>query len=360
MAQQTNSSLKRQQRLLMLARDLLQLPDTHSVLLLCGAAVRDTLATDAALLLVLMPDRAYVTAYDDKGRMCPVSQQYGLYRQARSILDRSHHAADDVVPAPGTDLAEVETQSEAAGQVMIFPFPPINPIGVLAAKWNQPRPEIARAGDMSILRTIGELAGAALGNADFRQLLEQRVQDRTEEIAVAARQHAQELLRRDNVEEELLRISVTDVMTGLLNRRGFFLQAEQGLQQARQQGLASTLIFIDIDRLKRMNDEFGHEAGDKLIRDAAQVLQHSFRSNDVLARLGGDEFAAYTLDSTHPDMILARIRQQLNAFRQHSDLPYPLEFSLGVVQCSPDSDTSLADYLDLADREMYQLKKHRH
>jgi diguanylate cyclase (GGDEF)-like protein len=82
------------------------------------------------------------------------------------------------------------------------------------------------------------------------------------------------------------------------------------------------LIFADIDRLKAVNDELGHDAGDRCIQDSARILQDSFRDSDVIARLGGDEFAAFTLGSTQPQVILTRIQENIEGLRQHSSLPY--------------------------------------
>jgi diguanylate cyclase (GGDEF)-like protein len=198
-----------------------------------------------------------------------------------------------------------------------------------------------------------------LGNVGFRQVLEGRIVTGTEDIAEALRQHAKELQRRDVVEEEIHRISVTDVMTGLLNRRGFFLHAERSFKVARRQGMPSALIFADIDGLKTVNDELGHDAGDRFIQDGARILQDSFRDSDVVARLGGDEFAAFTLGSTQPQVILARIQEKIQGLRQHSSLPYQISFSTGIVQCDPSSDLTLSNYLALADKQMYEQKKGR-
>ena len=158
--------------------------------------------------------------------------------------------------------------------------------------------------------------------------------------------------------EDIHRISVTDVMTGLLNRRGFFLHAERSFKVARRQGIPSALIFADVDGLKAVNDELGHDAGDRFIQDSARILQDSFRDSDVVARLGGDEFAAFTLGSTQPQVILARIQENIEALRQ-SSLPYQISFSTGIVQCDPSSDLTLSDYLALADKQMYEQKKGR-
>jgi diguanylate cyclase (GGDEF)-like protein len=149
------------------------------------------------------------------------------------------------------------------------------------------------------------------------------------------------------------------VMTGLRNRRGFFLEAEQTLKVAQRQHAQSAVIYADIDDMKRINEELGQEAGDRLIRDAADIFMESFRSADVVARFGGDEFVAFTLDDDHPDVVLQRIRKNLHAFSLMEERPYRVSFSTGIVQCDPLVDRSLADYLQLADQQMYEQKRRR-
>lgn len=116
------------------------------------------------------------------------------------------------------------------------------------------------------------------------------------------------------------------------------------------------MIFADIDGLKAVNDELGHDAGDHLIQDAAHILQSSFRDSDVIARLGGDEFAAFTLDSAQPEVILARIHKKTKFYSQSISPPYQISISTGIIQCDPASDLSLSDYLSLADKQMYAQK----
>lgn len=345
-------------RLLALARDLLQAPDPTSVLALAGPAIRELLMADGALLLVALGGQEYITEFDQSGFMQAAHKETALCQYARRAMDSQTPillpdvATDSNVRAKGLSV-------NGTASLLAFPFPPIKPVGVLAAFWCRKGHQDQLAKQISTLRYIGELTGAALGNVGFRQVLEGRIVAGTEEIAEAVRQHAKELQRRDMVEEEIHRISVTDVMTGLLNRRGFFLHAERSLKVARRQGIPSALIFADIDGLKAVNDKLGHDTGDRLIQDGARILQDSFRDSDVVARLGGDEFAAFTLGSTQPQVILTRIQENIDGLRQSSSLPYKISFSTGIVQCDPSSDLAVSDYLALADKQMYEQKKGR-
>ncbi len=345
-------------RLLALARDLLQAPDPRSVLELTGPAIQELLLADGALLLLTLGEQEYVTEFDRSGAMQTVRESTALYRHARHAIDNQ---TPILLPQVAADpkLRNGGLCADGTVSLLAFPFPPIKPVGALAVFWyHRGRPhQLTKA--ISILRYIGELTAAALGNVGYRQMIEDRITARTEEITASARKHAKELHRRDQVEEELHRISVTDVMTGMLNRRGFFLHAERSLKVARRQKLPSALIYADLDELKAVNDALGHDAGDRLIQDAGRLLQASFRDSDVVARFGGDEFAAFTLDAAHPEAILTRIQSNIESFRQHSSAPYRISLCIGIVECNPSSDLTLSDHLSLADRQMYEQKKAR-
>ena len=95
---------------------------------------------------------------------------------------------------------------------------------------------------------------------------------------------------RHRLLEEISALSLTDELTGLHNRRAFMTMADQRLQLLERSGSLCLLIFADVDGLKAANDTMGHEAGDRLLVDAARALQSAFRRTDLVARMGGDEF----------------------------------------------------------------------
>src|SRR5205807_10365551 len=90
--------------------------------------------------------------------------------------------------------------------------------------------------------------------------------------------------------------SMTDELTGLYNRRGFTVLSRRFLELARGQGKGVFVVFVDLDGLKRINDEGGHGQGDEALKRTADILTMTFRKSDIIARLGGDEFAVVTVD----------------------------------------------------------------
>lgn len=344
-------------RLVLLARDLLQAPDMQSVLDLSGKAIPELLQADGTLLLINAETQGYAAEFDAQGVMRPAAEGSILLHHARqAMVDQAALLLTDLDVVGASSVGAGDSPSGAIS-LLAFPFPQVKPMGVLAAFWRRCRRRYELAREGATLRHLGELTCAALGNVAFRQSLLEQVSSQSQEIAAAARLHANEMLRRDSVEQEIERISVTDVMTGMLNRRGFFLHAELGFKVARRQGVPATLIFVDIDGLKDVNDKYGHDAGDHLIEDAARILQKSFRESDVVARLGGDEFAVFTIDPAQPQLLQERIRHNIDSYAPQQVSPCPISFSIGIVKCDPASDLSLADYLVLADQQMYQQKK---
>ena len=103
----------------------------------------------------------------------------------------------------------------------------------------------------------------------------------------------QEIQERLRAEAEVRQLSMTDELTGVYNRRGFFLLANQQLKIAKRTQMSCCLLFADLDGLKKINDSLGHEIGDRILAEAAYILKQTFRDSDIVARLGGDEFVIF-------------------------------------------------------------------
>ncbi|MGH9575635.1 MAG: GGDEF domain-containing protein [Candidatus Acidiferrales bacterium] len=160
------------------------------------------------------------------------------------------------------------------------------------------------------------------------------------------------------LERELRHLALTDDLTCLYNRRGFFASATQQLKLARRNGHQLLLFFCDLDNLKHINDSFGHREGDRALVRTADALESVFRDSDVMARVAGDEFAilAFEASSRDQDAILHRIEKSLQRANQEEPR-YMLSLSVGVARFNPAEDLSLADLMAEADRAMYEKKK---
>ncbi|MHB8779048.1 MAG: GGDEF domain-containing protein [Anaerolineales bacterium] len=164
----------------------------------------------------------------------------------------------------------------------------------------------------------------------------------------------------NSLEKQLRDTSLTDELTGIHNRRGFYLLGEQALRDARRSANPVTLLFFDVDDLKKANDTLGHDIGSQLLCDIATLLRANFRDNDIVGRLGGDEFAVLT-HGPQNDMspALRRLKDATKTAKKAGNRPYTISFSVGKVTVEPQNSESLDELLARADTEMYRNKRER-
>jgi diguanylate cyclase (GGDEF)-like protein len=162
------------------------------------------------------------------------------------------------------------------------------------------------------------------------------------------------------VERELRHLALSDDLTCLYNRRGFYAAATQQLKSARRNQKAAALFFCDVDELKAINDAYGHREGDLALVRTADALEEVFRESDVLARLGGDEFAVLAADLSpeHENIILNRLHEAVRAAGK-DELRYQLSVSVGAAWFDPQNSVALGDLMEQADRSMYEQKRKR-
>lgn len=162
------------------------------------------------------------------------------------------------------------------------------------------------------------------------------------------------------MEVEIHSLSLRDELTGLYNLRGFRLLADQALRMAHRSGDPFSVLFIDLDDLKRTNDLLGHQAGSEFLVETAGILQAAFREADVLGRIGGDEFAVAGEFSPVGIRLAARRLGELAALRNAAtDCSLALGFSIGHVTAGTEEWESLDSLLAKADQAMYQEKRRR-
>jgi diguanylate cyclase (GGDEF)-like protein len=169
------------------------------------------------------------------------------------------------------------------------------------------------------------------------------------------------------VEDELsaFQTSTTDDLTQISNRRGFMQLAEYGLNFCVRNQQPAALAFIDLDRFKPINDQFGHAEGDLALVAFAEVMQASFRATDLFARLGGDEFVVLLTGAGKNDaeQVLQKFGNLLDDYNARAGRGYNLEFSAGVVEFDPAAPHSVDELLAAGDVQMYVIKaarKRRH
>ncbi|MCK9196022.1 MAG: PAS domain S-box protein [Syntrophales bacterium] len=168
-----------------------------------------------------------------------------------------------------------------------------------------------------------------------------------------------DITERKRQEEEAHKLSITDQLTGLYNRRGFIALAKQQMRTANRAKRHMMLAFIDIDGMKWINDALGHQEGDRALLDTTNVLRQTFRESDVIARIGGDEFAVLAIDVTDmtPEILSDRLAQLIAIHNTKETMSYQLSISWGVAIYDPDGLKSLDQLMSEADELMYLRKK---
>lgn len=162
------------------------------------------------------------------------------------------------------------------------------------------------------------------------------------------------------IHESLIHQSLTDELTGLNNRRAFMDALRGRFGQAMRSGRTGSLLYLDLDNFKRVNDVCGHQRGDDALKDMAAILANQTRVNDVVARLGGDEFALWLdevgqNDAVTKAMELLEASTILEAYSGDSD--HMLGVSIGIAAFEPESGETLEQLIARADAAMYQAKK---
>jgi len=170
-----------------------------------------------------------------------------------------------------------------------------------------------------------------------------------------------DLARMAEQELAAIQIATLDELTGLSNRRGFMVLARHALQWCQRQGKPATLLYMDLDEFKSINDRFGHAEGDLALKAFAHCLTEAVRASDVIARMGGDEFLVLLTDST-PDLALLaveRLQAALASHNQSMQRGYELKCSVGRVQYESAAHQDLEAWLKAGDQAMYEDKRQR-
>jgi diguanylate cyclase (GGDEF)-like protein len=160
------------------------------------------------------------------------------------------------------------------------------------------------------------------------------------------------------LDRELRHLALTDELTCLYNRRGFFAAAVQQLKLASRKEQSLLLLYCDVDNLKKINDSYGHQEGDLALIRTADALEKAFRDSDTLARLGGDEFVvlASEASSQTQEVLLRRLEKNLKKSNANESR-YELSLSVGVARFDPKRAISLGELMEQADEAMYEQKR---
>jgi diguanylate cyclase (GGDEF)-like protein len=168
-----------------------------------------------------------------------------------------------------------------------------------------------------------------------------------------------EKLERKRMEEEVQRLATTDPLTGVANRRHFLQQVDAELERFHRSGVVATLLRVDLDHFKKINDGHGHAAGDAVLRHFADLIRHNLRHTDSFGRLGGEEFAILLPASRLAGAmeLAARLCQIVAAApAEVGEKIIPVTISIGVTEFQAD-ETGVESMMARADAALYRAKQ---
>jgi diguanylate cyclase (GGDEF)-like protein/PAS domain S-box-containing protein len=163
------------------------------------------------------------------------------------------------------------------------------------------------------------------------------------------------------IKDELIRLAHTDPLTGIANRRHFFEKVEEELKRIKRSGSEFSILLIDVDHFKKINDIYGHDVGDKMLTEIATLIQSCLRETDLCARIGGEEFSVFLPDTQEngafwvADRICSRIAKH-SFFVADGKTPMNLTVSIGVAGANSSSDLTSAQLYKNADTRLYIAK----
>ncbi|WP_298239573.1 diguanylate cyclase [uncultured Bradyrhizobium sp.] len=335
-----DSHVRGMERLVLVVEELSLARNLAAVQKIVRKAARDMTVADGATFVLRDEGHCYYADEDAieplwKGKRFPM----GICISGWVMLNSQPVAIEDIysdarIPADAYRPTFVKS-------LAMVPIRTDSPIGAIGIYWA--KPHRATCDEMRLLKALANTTAVSLENIEAYETLEKRVKDRTAELQAA--------------NEEIRRLALTDELTYLYNRRGFMLLGEAQLRQARRSETSTQLIFMDLNGLKSVNDQVGHEAGDRMLVNFATILRRCFRDSDVLARMGGDEFCALAnSESQDADAIALRIREALIEFNKTSG-QVALSTSIGVVNVIEHPEKSLERLVSLADAAMYADKQ---
>ena len=182
--------------------------------------------------------------------------------------------------------------------------------------------------------------------------------EKEKDLAEIMAGHLNEEIKRIRLEEKLRSRAIRDPLTGLYNRRYFNETLEKEVERSERYEVPIGFLMIDVNRFKEINDRYSHQAGDKVLKEVADLLSSNVRDADSVVRYGGDEFLVMMPETNGgvPNTI-SRLRKNLEDWNETSDLlDFDLTLAMGVSHWSPDQGRDVADAIKEADEEMYRDK----
>ena len=177
-------------------------------------------------------------------------------------------------------------------------------------------------------------------------------------VLISAMENLHEKEKLEYMNHALTELSVRDTVTGLYNRLGYQQIACYVFDRKKQESENLLIMFADMDKLKYINDHFGHEYGDLAIKLVSGAILHNIPETSIPVRMGGDEFLIMNkvISQQEADEMIQKIQSEIRSKADELKLPFEISFSIGCIVTDMSTEKSLDDYVKEADEIMYQQK----
>lgn len=168
-----------------------------------------------------------------------------------------------------------------------------------------------------------------------------------------------DITERKKAEEQLEKLARIDSLTGCYSRRYGLELLDRQIKLSHRSKSPLLLAFLDIDGFKTINDNFGHNEGDKVLRESVELFKSTLREIDIICRMGGDEFLLIFPDSSlkEASLIRERLQKKFSQLNKRIKKDYQIKFSMGFSEYLPDKPETLDELIAIADQRMYEEKK---
>ena len=189
---------------------------------------------------------------------------------------------------------------------------------------------------------------------EYSKNLERIVEERTRDLEV-------DISKRKKVEGKLEKLARIDSLTNCYNR-GYGLELlDRQIKLSHRSKSPVLLAFLDIDKFKLINDNFGHDEGDEVLKEVVKLFKSTLREVDIICRMGGDEFLLIFPDNSLKDasLIRERLNKNLTELNRSLKKPYQIDLSIGLSEYNPDNPLPMDELIRIADEKMYEDKKNK-
>jgi diguanylate cyclase (GGDEF)-like protein len=348
----TGHYLKSIEDLLIISQNLCLARSLEEITKIVLASVREITNSDGANFILLDYGFSY---YVDENAIAPLckGQRFPInFDIAGSVMLSGKTSIIEDISNDNKNIRHFYQETFVKSMVIV-PICRQQAIGAIATYWSYQHQ--ATTEEVKLLELLAKSTAIAMENVDIYSQLEHKLSDRTTALEAANLRLQQEIQKSQTMAAEIRRLSLTDELTGLHNRRGFFLLAEQQLRLGKRSRIETQLMFFEINRIAEIKAKFGDEISDNVIVAVGKLLKRSFRGSDTLGRISEDEFVVLVQGQNLVcDVIEERVKANLDQFNQTQNLPFPIHLNIGIQHYNYNSNISLEDLIKLAHVHVYE------